>query len=241
MLEEGQAKCLKEGFVLLRDMFKIYTRSANPNKISKWLQVEWQKTKDEIEAGTPEVYEQDDEVHEATTDVSQSSRNSLVHAPPHMKYELTIRKTGNGVRIIRGPGNGVDWKGKILDRCHCVYHRRFFKICDMKELEAAKTHHCIRCIDEFYTFLNPEDREVNFRMRIEEHSQDVMRLTWTGKKPDLRDLKHHTSRCIKWIAVENVRHNRKFCMYCKKFRLRDVRGCRKYQKRYGKRPSSPMI
>ena len=239
---EGKAKCLSEGFTLLRDMFKAYTGSTTPNRSTEeFLWEEWQKTKKEIEAGKAKVFGEDDkqntlatdEVHEATADVNQSSKEV-------MKYKLTIRKTENGVRVIEGPGNGISWRGKILDKCRCVYHQKFWKICNMKELEEAKKRHCIRCMDGFYQFLNPEDKEVKFKMTIVEHSQDIIRLIWTGEKPDLRDLKHHTSRCIKWIAVENVKHSRKFCVYCRKFCGHDVRGCRKYQRRYGKRPPSPM-
>ena len=90
----------------------------------------------------------------------------------------------------------------------------------MKELEAAKKHYSIRGIDDFYSFLNPEDQGCGCRITIEERGEDVRKLTWTGQKPDWRDLRHHVSRCIRWIAMENIRYNKK--------------------KHYGRKPPSPM-
>ena len=88
--------------------------------------------------------------------------------------------------MVYGPKHGTNWKGRMLDRCPCKYHQKFFKVVDLKELCAAKRHYSIRGVDDLYSYLNPEDKGCGCRITIEEHGEDVMKLSWTGQTLDWR-------------------------------------------------------
>ena len=112
----------------------------------------------------------------------------------------------------------------------------------MKELDEAKKRNCMSCMDDLYQLLNPEENEGEFEMTVLERKRNIIQLIWIGEDPDIRDIKHHASRCVKWIILGDVENRRssKFCFYCKKFCGHDAQGCKKYQRRYGKRSPRPI-
>ena len=149
-----------------------------------------------------------------------------------MKYRLIIQNTQEGVRIIQGPGgNGIQWTGKMIHKCQCYCHRRLWKIMNMKEFEDARKHNCIKAL---YQMINPEDNQEEFKMTVIEYNEDIMHLVWRGGIPNLENIRHHASQCVKWIAVTNPsrknRRSNKFCFYCNKHG-HEVMHCRRYMKR----------
>ena len=78
----------------------------------------------------------------------------------------------------------------------------------MKDLCNAKKHYSTRGVYDLYFYLNPEDKGCGCRITIKERGEDVMKLTLTGQRPDWRDLRFHVNRCIRWIAMENIRYNK---------------------------------
>ena len=140
-------------------------------------------------------------MEEPTADKNKSSKGQT------MKYRLIIQNTQEGVRIMDGPGNGIQWTGKMIHKCQCHCHRRFWKVINMKELKNARKHNCIKAL---YRMINPDDDQEEFKMTIIEYNEDIMHLVWRGGIPDLESIRHHASQCVKWIAVTNPsRKNRR--------------------------------
>ena len=140
-------------------------------------------------------------MEEPTADKNKSSKEQT------MKYRLIIQNTQEGVRIMDGPGNGIQWTGKMIHKCQCHCHRRFWKVINMKELKDARKHNCIKAL---IRMINPDDDQEEFKMTVIEYNEDIMHLVWRGGIPDLESIRHHASQCVKWIAVTNPsRKNRR--------------------------------
>ena len=214
-------------------------KGLEANNVQEYLRGEWQKTKHQIMTRRAKVFGENDELpwlatnefhkfpmEEPTADKNKSSKGQT------MKYRLIIQNTQEGVRIIQGPGgNGIQWTGKMIHKCQCYCHRRLWKIMNMKEFEDARKHNCIKAL---YQMINPEDNQEEFKMTVIEYNEDIMHLVWRGGIPDLENIRHHASQCVKWIAVTNPsrknRRSNKFCFYCNKHG-HEVMHCRRYMKR----------
>ena len=78
---------------------------------------------------------------------------------------------------------------------------------NMKEFEDARKHNYIKAL---YQMINPEDNQEEFKMTVIEYNEDIMHLVWRGGIPNLENIRHHASQCVKWIAVTNPsRKNRR--------------------------------
>ena len=190
-------------------------KGLEANNVQEYLRGEWQKTKHQIMTGRAKVFGENEELpwlatnefhkfpmEEPTADKNKSSKGQT------MKYRLIIQNTQEGVRIIQGPGgNGIQWTGKMIHKCQCYWHRRLWKIMNMKEFEDARKHNCIKAL---YQMINPEDNQEEFKMTVIEYNEDIMHLVWRGGIPNLENIRHHASQCVKWIAVTNPsRKNRR--------------------------------
>ena len=189
-------------------------KGLEANNVQEYLRGEWQKTKHQIMTGRAKVFGENDELpwlatnefhkfpmEEPTADKNKSSKGQT------MKYRLIIQNTQEGVRIMDGPGNGIQWTGKMIHKCQCYCHRRFWKVINMKELKDARKHNCIKAL---YRMINPEEDQEEFKMTVIEYNEDIMHLVWRGGIPDLENIRHHASQCVKWIAVTNPsRKNRR--------------------------------
>merc|ERR1712081_171999 len=136
-------------------------KGQEANSVQEYLMGEWKKTKNQIMKGEAKVFGENDELpwlatneshkfpmEEPTADKNKSSKEQT------MKYRLIIQNTQEGVRIMDGPGNGIQWTGKMIHKCQCYCHRRFWKVINMKELKDARKHNCIKAL---YQMINPED------------------------------------------------------------------------------------
>ena len=124
------------------------------------------------------------------------------------KYALFLSRTPEGIKITRGPGRGTNWRGKTLKRCPCRNHQRLFRVLDSRDLSEAKQHHSARVL-ELYWFLNPRDRGCACKITIEEREGDIIKLTWTGPKPDWENVRHHISNCLRWLYEKPKYKNRR--------------------------------
>merc|ERR1712081_92919 len=223
-------------------------KGQEANSVQEYLMGEWQKTKNEhfcFSDVSPKCYTkvfgendvaivelareamatnefQKFPMEEPTADKSKSSKGQT------MEYRLIIQNTQEGMRIVDGPGNGIQWTGKMIHKCQCYCHRRFWKIIAMKELEDARKHICIKAL---YRMINPEEDQEEFKMTVIEYNEDIMHLVWRGGIPNLENIRHHASQCVKWIAVTNPsrknQRSNKFCFYCNKHGHKVIH-CRRY-------------
>merc|ERR1711954_317219 len=116
-------------------------KGREANIVQEYLMGEWQKTKNQIMKGKAKVFGENDEgtsevnstiamatnefhkfpMEEPTADKNKSSKGQTT------KYRLIIQNTQEGVRIMDGPGgNGIQWTGKMIHKCQCYWHRRFW-------------------------------------------------------------------------------------------------------------------
>merc|ERR1711954_133036 len=104
-------------------------KGQEANSVQEYLMGEWQKTKNQIMKGEANVFGKNDEgtsevkareamatnefhkfpMEEPTADKSSKEQT--------MKYRLIIQNTQEGVRIMDGPGNGIQWTGKMIHKC----------------------------------------------------------------------------------------------------------------------------
>merc|ERR1712082_289027 len=170
-------------------------KGQEANCVQEYLMGEWQKTKNQIMKGKAKVFGENDEGtsevnstiamatnefhkfqrEEPTADKNKSSKEQT------MKYRLIIQNTQEDVRIIDGPGNGIQWTGKMIHKCQCHCHRRFWKVINMKELKNARKHNCIKAL---YRMINPDNNQEEFKMTVIDICEDIMHLVWRGGIPD---------------------------------------------------------
>ena len=168
----------------LRNGFRILKKmhrnykKFNPGAHPTWLKEEWQ---DLIEEGIAEV---------------------------KGEYALIIQKTPQGIRVVRGPGKGTNWRGRTLKRCPCQHHQRLFRVLDSKDLSEAKKYHSTRGVLDLYFYLNPKDKGCGCKIGVEERDGDIIKLTWRGPRPDWGDVRHHVSNCISWLYMEKPSYHK---------------------------------
>ena len=115
------------------------------------------------------------------------------------KYALILSKTHQGIKIIRGPGRGVNWRGRTLKRCPCQNHQRLFRVLDSRDLSEAKQYHSTKGVLDLYWYLNPRDRGCSCKITVEERDGDITKLSWTGPRPDCGNVRHHVSNTLRWL------------------------------------------
>ena len=153
-------------------------KGLEANNVQEYLRGEWQKTKHQIMTRRAKVFGENDELpwlatnefhkfpmEEPTADKNKSSKGQT------MKYRLIIQNTQEGVRIMDGPGNGIQWTGKMIHKCQCYCHRRFWKVINMKELKNARKHNCIKAL---YRMINPDDDQEEFKIIVIEYNEDII-------------------------------------------------------------------
>ena len=182
--EDDNVEDKAESGRLLRNGFPILKtmhrnyKKFNPGAPPTWLREEWN---DLIEEGRAEI---------------------------KGEYALIIQKTPQGIRVVRGPGKGTNWRGRTLKRCPCQHHQRLFRVLDSKDLSEAKKYHSTRGIYDLYFYLNPEDKGCGCRIGVEERDGDIIKLTWRGPRPDWGDVRHHVSNCIRWLYMEKPSYHK---------------------------------
>ena len=167
---------------LLRNGFRILKtmhrnyKKFNPGAPPTWLREEWQ---DLIEEGRAEI---------------------------KGEYALIIHKTPQGIKVIRGPGRGTNWRGRTLKRCSCQNHQRLFRVLDSRDLSEAKQYHSTKGVLDLYWYLNPRDRGCACRITVEERDGDITKLSWTGPRPDWGNVRHHVSNTLRWLYEKPSYH-----------------------------------